>query len=1000
MKKFFCALVLAIAPLASHADWLGARGDNARTGVSNGTSNLITPEVAWRYFLGGAVPRHSLLRHDVDNKDNTDVIYLVGGTVIAKDIRGPVLWSTGPIAAKQVLDFADVDGDGDNEVIVATSNGVVFLSGANGTVEWRQPVADIGSLATAKLYDVDGDGKRELVTIACPCCSDRNDATGATYDLDGVPSLKWSPAEVRCGSETTTTILKRGSGTAVLLGKRFGFNLVDGTTGATIATSGELGQATEFSTCIAANIDSDNDDEAVCFLSSKLAISGEGHKVYALDITGGVVSLLWQKSIGDEDNALLFNQESTLDLDGDGNVEVVLSGKQASVPTLFVLDASSGTTIETKDNVNFEGVFNRDIVVSSTNDTILLRLSSASLSDIQTFPNTKVIPQESTNHVGGAISFISDFALWLTNSSLEIEAYDSDFLKMGSLQLTGNDDKVAVLSRTGDITIADGSGYIHSVTDIFRKQGLVQAGGYFADGLRRQLCKSPISGPDGTTLVSNGNGSLLLMQGGDSTLTLPPQTLWQKVRTDCPTYNLQRGTLLTRRNDESFDSLVSLEPLSGASLWERSLPGKILTDLLIGSFPTQSDTGVVVEWSQTNNAILMHSSFDVLTGLPVWELPGFSRGQTLLPSGGAMADLSGDGVSDYVGHFFSTYIIDGASGDVSDSNQGISPYNMPTIVNVDGDDQSEFFMHAGFYPLSVVDDDQQTLQTSPIENRPNTYHTLISCENDVRYGVGTGVVDKGTLHFYGLNSSSNSLAVTLAGGALYGNEAAAVAQGAALSSLGSTYGHTDIDGNGTQAILVGSQNGWLYALEPCAQTLLFALEFPGSVGAMAFIDRQDIGIEELVVSVSDGFLYGIKNFTVQSAESVIEIDPSAPTTADADIFLQSSSVRIEWIASSNAEFYEVAIVEDQTKEFVVSWTQSSNTNIVIDSLSLAPNTLYRSVVRAVASNGELSAEKESDGFVVEPSEDSSGGCGCDGSTPTSLFFIAVFLALAPKRKSL
>jgi MYXO-CTERM domain-containing protein len=74
--------------------------------------------------------------------------------------------------------------------------------------------------------------------------------------------------------------------------------------------------------------------------------------------------------------------------------------------------------------------------------------------------------------------------------------------------------------------------------------------------------------------------------------------------------------------------------------------------------------------------------------------------------------------------------------------------------------------------------------------------------------------------------------------------------------------HEDLTGLGHPSAVVGSSDGWLYAINPCTLELDFAYDFGDAVGAAVFGDTDGDGFDEILVEVSDGYLYDLKQNVV------------------------------------------------------------------------------------------------------------------------------------------
>lgn len=74
-------------------------------------------------------------------------------------LAGALIYSSAPA-------FADLDGDGDREVVVGATDGRVFALRGSGTVLWQYDTGSTGVESKAAIADVDGDGLPEVVVGA------------------------------------------------------------------------------------------------------------------------------------------------------------------------------------------------------------------------------------------------------------------------------------------------------------------------------------------------------------------------------------------------------------------------------------------------------------------------------------------------------------------------------------------------------------------------------------------------------------------------------------------------------------------------------------------------------------------------------------------------------------------------------------------------------------------------------------------------------------------
>jgi hypothetical protein len=199
-----------------------------------------------------------------------------------------------------------------------------------------------------------------------------------------------------------------------------------------------------------------------------------------------------------------------------------------------------------------------------------------------------------------------------------------------------------------------------------------------------------------------------------------------------------------------------------------------------------------------------------------------------------------------------------------------------------------------------------------------------------------------------------------------------------LGQLTSSAVHEDLRGDGRPIALLGSEDGFLYAIDVCAAELAFVVPLAASVGAISFGDTDGDGTDEALVAAADGYLYALDNAPVASPEWVIDTDPPRGIVdEDVDLLQRNSSMSAAWQAVPGADGYEIAIIHADGSGFVTSppWQAVGNvTSATVSDLALEYQTEYAFLVRA-RQGADRSLDVASDGVTVELGY--QVGCGCD-----------------------
>jgi len=140
-----------------------------------------TGTVSWSYELDSAVVSIAVGSVDADSAGEV-VVGTVSGTVYRID-DGTPLWGINVDAvARESFVIADVDGDGDREIVLAVEQGDVIILEPDGS-RVAEPIPIPGGAHTPYVADLDGDGAIELCVAGETGLVFALDLTGAAGDV-------------------------------------------------------------------------------------------------------------------------------------------------------------------------------------------------------------------------------------------------------------------------------------------------------------------------------------------------------------------------------------------------------------------------------------------------------------------------------------------------------------------------------------------------------------------------------------------------------------------------------------------------------------------------------------------------------------------------------------------------------------------------------------------------------------------------------------------------
>jgi hypothetical protein len=1033
------ALVLcALVPWAE-ADWPQARHDARRTAQATGVSDIQRPVAYWKRYLGGQLDRTAMLLADVDADGATEVLMITGGSAVAKRRTDAVVWRSPNLELVSFIGFADVDGRPGRELLARSRNRAYLLDPADGTVLWAEPDGEIAWIGGTRLGDVDGDSLPDLAVVDCVCCQVRGDNKGYVYSFArgaANPTRLWQFPGASCGGGVSLTLVRASSTEAldVLYGDEDALVLLDGKSGTELARTPDLGSWVQRSRCLPVDIIGGRSEELVCVDDADTDPLVNERKVFALRYRSGdpVLRVMWSRSLAPVESGALSWLDLVSDLDGNGELEVVVSALDSSAWTTSILDAATGSTI---------GSIPGEVVMGtapSASGSVLLtssqshlsgwRLAGSALDLDWTVLDAVVLP--SYDHERAARSDIAtsatlaqvdgdgipDIIATLRSAPGTIVGYsaaDNDIAERARYQLpagvqvqtmwplassTDRDLHLAVAHNDGFLTLFD-QGLVpardESEDDVSFAR--LRTGGYYARGWPRydNTPRAARLGDDGERiLLVDSRGSMLALDAQLGSFAAPPRLEWELPGgvspSVVPRLDGDRPGVACLALDQPATTPPSYSVLAldraGSQIWRQPAPPEPLNDLVAGNFDGDDAPDLVFQWGDPGDILLHTRALSGRDGATLWSSEPVEAGSGRKPAGAAVADLDGDGLDDVYHQVGRTQVLSGATGTVLRSSAEGPDYFLPTLVNLDGDAAPEVVLHGGPKNVRVLDDDLQALFVSEDANRPFPYAAVAEC------GEGGQVLIEGSAQYPSRlkltdlsgGSQGQERTTVLAGGSVFTDEPSATGAAAVLGQLTSATVHADLTGGGHPTALVGSSDGWLYALDPCSGVLDFTYDFGAAVGEAIFADTDGDGRDEILVTVEDGYLYTLRNFEIDAPGSVRDTDPWSESEEDLSEILTVATLEASWTAVSGAVGYEVAVVDADGNYLGEPWRDAGTaTRLVLEHLPLADGGTYRVSVRAVSASGGRSVDTVSDGVWVHLPDhfiDAPGGGGCCNSS--------------------
>ena len=913
------ALLIAAGVLTAadegRADWPMARHDSQRRAAASGKSNITKPAVAWSRNLGGSLTPDGLLAADIYGDGHNELIRSSGGTVAAMRVDGSTIWKTLPTDAATLLGIADLDGDGKREVVAYTQFGVRVIDLTTGAVAWAQPPGEMGEVGRVRMADLNGDGLPELLIGEAVGGGGDKPQAGFIYSFHGgfsAPHRVALPYPGPIAAEGTTLANMDGQGGDEILlasttaGETNSPVLVDGTTGTLIAPPPQLGLMSGIRyVCLPGNLDGVPGDEVVCVASTgpePQPGSGDTDRVFALHFTPGPppsLQVLWSKSLSPNEATSIEGHDLIVDLAGDGKLETLVTGRDASGGhTVHVLQASTGLELASVPGATLVGT-----APTQPSGRLIVTQGAAGLS-LWSFTAGKL---QARGSMGGdsvqlsidpARSVISEAGYYrpialdatgdgvpdlftIENKTGQLNVYAPGPTQpslVGSVPFSAD----APLIQTWpfppmdrpfpQLAIALTDGTLHLLDHNFAFTATsVRFGGFYLPGGYGELGLSPVvASLDGAAaegvLVGDSRGLLLRLDATAATPDQAPTTVWEQSDITSPVLaphvdGAAAAIFALHRDATMSPPLSALRRMraDGSVVWDSPFADAPRNDIALAHFDSDAVPDIALLSGVSGAAALVTSAISGADGHTIWKSTEQGGG---LPGGVSISDWNGDGIDDVVQQYSptgNTQIVSGVDGSPLLSGGPSAGYFLPILADVNGDGLDEAVFTASSIPEQVWQHDlSKPIFVSTEMDKPYPYGAIAKCSTGTVLVEGSWAFPS-RLKITALAAPSVGEATTvfLVGGHLYADQASADAVG--LAQLSAVNVHENLTGTGRPSAVVGSGDGWLYAVDPCTGQLQFAHDFQAPVGEPVFGDTNGDGLDEIIVSVADGYLYALGN---------------------------------------------------------------------------------------------------------------------------------------------
>ena len=936
---------------AAADSWPINRHDAGRTGASSGSVPLASGSIAWRTFLGSS-PDADTVHFGMSSPGS--LVSSSGGRFVARDASTQaVFWSSEILGTGTVVGFADLYGDGKNDVVVQTGSQAHVLDPDTGAVRWSSPLAQMQIMGAVRIRDMDGDGHPDLyldngigAKPATTLASVFAFSTGAAVELWSLP-LTLSPQSLNSGTDSLVDLDEDGI-PEVVLPSSDSILVVrgsDGTVVSTLPAPGGTGHAFPQSSALSAELDGQPGLELLTVQANSFVGGQVSPNVaaYRLDPSTGVASLLWSDHSLGYDAELSINGDVTTDLDGDGIAEVIFSARSGSSWSTQVRDGATGNVIASLPNTRFEGAATLDatpgseLVVATTSGLATYRLSGGALQQLGA-----LLPGVRALHA-------SDDSLRASSTIQTRLAVVPGPGEIPMLLVGSPDGSPAPFDRVGTFTSVQGfqlSGSAFVSAGTYAPTSGVVTGAIRADLATRPYAQFALGTSEGLVAVLNRhlqptNGAVwssgqpvgafvggthlaapvlssqdfvgpfvVFPESSSGTLAadvrgaswvVPPATRWSS-------HMMHNPSVLDVNGIESVvgvegQSIVARQSHNGSAVSTIAMPaGHIWGSPLPMHIAGSTSTRAGIDW-RVDGIQIAQTQVNFASNSVVWSAAPIAFGGFY---GSSIGDVDGDGTDEWYTLESTLYRRDASTG--SFTTQGSFAqmgYSLPVIASFQSGSPQILLQAGGQGPTLVAGDASVLWSASSTQAVNGMAGAKTECASAPRFV--TPAVQSSVLQAYEGQTGNLAGSRSFAGGQTFATEQAAIDAGKRPGMLSHVTAVADLDG--APAVLAGSSDGYLYVVDPCTLGIRWTAYLGASVGEPVVADVDGDGDDEIVVTAADGYVYGFDTLAYEAPLVAVDGDDGSDVLSVAP----GSSMALSWQAVEGASSYEVALLGPDDK---------------------------------------------------------------------------------------